>query len=103
MFLARDVISTLAVVIHWVLEAYFWVVVVRAVISWVSPDPWNPIVQTLARLTDPLLDPIRRKLFRFAGYGGMGIDLSPVILLIGIRALDYFLVSVLTDIAVRLQ
>jgi YggT family protein len=101
-FIARDLIATLAVVIHWILEAYFWIVVIRAVISWVNPDPWNPIVQTLNRLTDPLLEPIRRKLFRLGGYGGMGIDLSPLILLITVKALDYLLVSLLTDIAVRL-
>lgn len=102
MFVARDLIATLAVVIHWILEAYFWVVVIRAVISWVNPDPWNPIVQTLNRLTDPLLEPIRRKLFRFVGYGGMGIDLSPVVLLIAVKALDYLVVTLLTDIAIRL-
>jgi YggT family protein len=101
-FIARDLITTLAMVIHWILEAYFWIVVVRAVISWVNPDPWNPIVQTLNRLTEPLLDPIRRKLFRFGSYGGMGIDLSPLILLIAVKALDYLVVSLLTDIAIRL-
>jgi YggT family protein len=85
------------------LQAYIWVVIIRALVSWVNPDPWNPIVQMLNRLTDPLLEPIRRKLFRMMGYGGMGIDISPLILIAAVYFLDFFLVGTLTDIGMRMR
>ena len=63
MFVAGNLFTALASVLHMLLQAYIWVVIIRALISWVNPDPWNPIVQMLNRLTDPLLEPIRRKMF----------------------------------------
>ncbi len=103
MFVAGNFLTALASVLHMLLQAYIWVVIIRALISWVNPDPWNPIVQMLSRLTDPLLEPIRRKLFRMMGYGGMGLDLSPLILIAGIYFLDFFLVGTLTDIGMRMR
>lgn len=103
MFVAGNFLTALASVLHMLLQAYIWVVIIRALVSWVNPDPWNPIVQMLNRLTDPLLEPIRRKLFRMMGYGGMGLDLSPLILIGGIYFLDFFLVGTLTDIGMRMR
>ena len=103
MFVAGNFLTALASVLHMLLQAYIWVVIIRALISWVNPDPWNPIVQMLTRLTDPLLEPIRRKMFRMMGYGGMGLDLSPLILIAGIYFLDFFLVGTLTDIGMRMR
>ena len=103
MFVAGNVFTALASVLHMLLQAYIWVVIIRALISWVNPDPWNPIVQMLNRLTDPLLEPIRRKMFRMMGYGGMGLDLSPLILIAAIYFLDFFLVGTLTDIGMRMR
>jgi YggT family protein len=103
MFVAGNFLSALAVVIHMILSTYMWVVIIRAVLSWVNPDPGNPIVQTLNRLTDPLLDPIRRKLFRLMGHGGVGIDLSPLVLIAAIYLVDYFVVATLHDLDVRLH
>ena len=103
MFVAGNVFTALASVLHMLLQAYIWVVIIRSLISWVNPDPWNPIVRMLARLTDPLLEPIRRKMFRMMGYGGMGLDLSPLILIAGIYFLDFFLVGTLTDIGMRMR
>ncbi len=103
MFVAGNFLTALASVLHMLLQAYIWVVIVRALISWVNPDPWNPIVQMLNRLTDPLLEPIRRRMFRMMGYGGMGIDISPLILIAGIYFLDFFLVETLNDIGRRLR
>lgn len=103
MFVAGNFLTALASVLHMLLQAYIWVVIIRALISWVNPDPWNPIVQMLNRLTDPLLEPIRRKMFRMMGYGGMGLDLSPLILIAAVYFLDFFLVGTLTDIGVRMR
>ena len=103
MFVAGNVFTALASVLHMLLQAYIWVVIIRSLISWVNPDPWNPIVRMLARLTDPLLEPIRRKMFRMMGYGGMGLDLSPLILIAVVYFLDFFLVGTLTDIGMRMR
>ncbi len=103
MFVAGNVFTALASVLHMLLQAYIWVVIIRALISWVNPDPWNPIVQMLNRLTDPLLEPIRRKMFRMMGYGGMGLDLSPLILIAAVYFLDFFLVGTLADIGMRMR
>lgn len=103
MFVAGNFLSALAAVLHIFLQAYMWIVIIRAVLSWVNPDPRNPIVQMLNRLTDPLLDPIRRKLFRMMGYGGVGIDLSPLVLIAAIYLVDYFVVATLHDINMRLH
>jgi YggT family protein len=102
-FVAGNLLTSLASVLHLVLQAYIWVVIIRALLSWVNPDPWNPIVQMLNRLTDPLLDPIRRWMFRLMGSKGIGIDLSPLILIAGIYFLDFFLVGTLHDIGGRLR
>ena len=103
MFVAGNFMTALASVLHMLLQAYIWVVIIRSLISWVNPDPWNPIVQMLGRLTDPLLEPIRRKVFKMMGYGGIGIDLSPLILIAGIYFLDFFLVGTLADIGMRMR
>ena len=103
MFVAGNFLTALAVVLHMLLQAYMWVVIIRALLSWVNPDPWNPIVRTLNRLTDPLLEPIRRRMFRMTGFGGIGIDVSPLILIAGIYFVDLFLVETLNDIAGRLR
>lgn len=103
MFVAGNFLTALGSVLHMLLQAYIWVVIIRALISWVNPDPWNPIVQTLNRLTDPLLEPIRRKLFRMMGYGGIGIDLSPLILIAAVYFLDFFLTGTLIEIGMRMR
>ena len=103
MFVAGNLLSSVAAVLHMLLQAYIWVIIIRALLSWVSPDPWNPIVQTLNRLTDPLLDPIRRKLFRVKGYGGLGIDLSPLLLIAFVYLVDFFTVATLQDLSIRMR
>ena len=103
MFVAANILSALAVVLHMLLQTFIWVVIIRALISWVNPDPWNPIVQTLNRLTEPLLDPIRRRLFRFKGYAGMAIDLSPLVLIVAVYLVDLVTVTTLQDLSVRMR
>jgi YggT family protein len=103
MFVAANLLLSVATVLHWVLQAYIWVIIIRALLSWVNPDPWNPIVQMLNRLTDPLLDPIRRRLLQFKGYGGIGIDLSPLLLIAVVYLIDLFIVGTLQDLSLRLR
>lgn len=96
MFVANQLLLAVAQLVDYLLWLYLWIVIVRALISWVNPDPWNPIVQFLHRITEPVLEPIRRRLpFR-------GIDLSPLIVILAIQFLQWFLVPVLRTAAYRL-
>jgi YggT family protein len=81
-----------------VLWAYFWIIIARAVLSWVNPDPYNPIVRFLYRVTEPVLRPIRDRLPSFSG-----LDLSPLIVLLAIYFLESFLVGSLRDLALSLR
>jgi YggT family protein len=73
--LLRAVIEPLGIIVHYVLGAYVWVLIIRAVISWVSPDPYNPIVRALYSITEPVLSFLRRKFPLMAG----SIDFSPMV------------------------
>ncbi len=97
MFVVSNLIAALAGVLEWTLSSYMWVVIARSLVSWVSPDPYNPIVQFLCKVTEPVLEPIRRRM----GYG-MGLDLSPVVVLITIMFLKQFLVRSLHEWAARI-
>jgi YggT family protein len=55
MFVFRNVLLGTATVLDYVLWLYMWIIIARALISWVNPDPWNPIVQFLDRATEPVL------------------------------------------------
>lgn len=74
-------LSLLQVVVG-LLEVYFWVVLVRALISWVSPDPYNPIVRFLVLVTEPVLKPFRKLL---PPHKLGGLDLSPLFVLLLIQ------------------
>lgn len=98
MFVLGNFIMALARIIEIVLTLYMWVIIFRAVISWVNPDPYNKIVIFLYRITEPVLRPVRRMLpFRTAG-----IDFSPVIVILIIVFLQYFLVESIIGLARRL-
>jgi YggT family protein len=98
MFVAGNVLQAIAVILDYVLWLYMWVIIARALISWVNPDPWNPIVQFLQRVTEPVLYPIRRRV----GFA-MGVDLSPILALLVIIFLQVALVQSLKDLAFRMH
>jgi YggT family protein len=95
MFVANFFLVAVANVVNLVLVAYMWIIIARAILSWVSPDPFNPIVRFLYRVTEPVLRPIRYRLPTMA----MGLDLSPMVVLLGIYFLRQFLVPVLYQLA----
>ncbi|MCL2102862.1 MAG: YggT family protein [Syntrophorhabdaceae bacterium] len=98
MFVARNFIGALAHIINYILWAYMWIFIIRAVLSWVSPDPYNPIVRVIYSLTEPVLSPLRRKLPLYAGT----IDFSVVVALLIIIFLQQFLVRSLHELAFRM-
>ena len=95
MFLFANLLEGLAAVLNFVLTVYMWMIIARAVISWVNPDPYNPIVRFLYNSTDPVLERVRR-LFPFSAGG---IDFSPIVVFIAIIFLQRFLVQSLYDMA----
>jgi len=98
-FVLGNLIYTLANLIELVLNAYLLIVIARAVLSWVNPDPNNPIVRLIHRVTEPVLRPIRDRLPTVA----MGLDLSPMVVLLAIYFLKSFLVGSLHDLAASLR
>ena len=99
MFIAGNVLEGIATILDTILWVYMWVIIIRALVSWVNPDPWNPIVQFLQRVTDPVLYQIRKRL----GMGSMGFDFSPIIAILLIMFLQIAVVGSLKDLAIRLH
>ena len=93
MFVLSNFFAALAKVVDIVLNVYYWLILVRALLSWVNPDPFNPLVRFLERVTEPVLAPVRRLL------PAMPIDLSPLVVFLVILFLQKFLVQTLFDIA----
>jgi YggT family protein len=99
MFVLANFLEALAAVVNIVLTLYMWIVAARAIISWVNPDPHNPIVRFLYVATEPVLYRLRRMLPLYAG----GIDFSPIIVFVAIIFLQRFLVQSLYDLAASLR
>jgi YggT family protein len=98
MFMLGNFVLAIAKVIDFALSAYIWIVIARAVISWVNADPYNPIVRFLVQVTDPVLLRIRRYIPAMGG-----IDLTPMILIFAIVFLQSFLVPTLMRIGLSMQ
>jgi len=94
MFVFGNIILGIARVLNVVLTVYMWVIIIRALISWVSPDPYNPLVQILTKLTEPVLTPIRRLVPPYK----VGIDFSPFIAVLVILFLQYAVIDTLKRI-----
>jgi YggT family protein len=91
-------LSTLAEVIGLVFQIYIFIVIGRAIISWVNPDPYNPIVRFLYNATEPVLSRMRR----FLPLQFSGIDFSPIALLLGLSLLRRILLGLIEQLAFRL-
>ncbi|MBT3312656.1 MAG: YggT family protein [Desulfobacterales bacterium] len=98
MFVISHFITAVAVLLNYVLEFYFWIIIARAILSWVSPDPYNPIVRFIHDATEPVLYQIRSKLPVTLS----GIDFAPIIVVLGIKFLQIFIVGSLSTLAQRL-
>ena len=98
MFILANFISAFAQVLEIAINIFIWLIIIRALISWVNPDPYNFIVQFLRRITDPFLYQIRKRLpFSW------GIDVSPMIAIIGFLFLKNFLVRSLFELSLKLR
>jgi YggT family protein len=95
MFALRNLIEAFATIVDLALNIYLWLIIARALLSWVNPDPYNPIVRFLYNVTEPVLGYVRRRLALVFG----GLDLSPLLVLVAIFFLQRFLVATLMDLA----
>jgi YggT family protein len=95
MLVFRNLLMAVATVIDYVLVFYMFITIARAVLSWVSPDPYNPIVRFIHNVTEPVLYQIRKRLPMMYG----GIDFSPIIVILIIIFLRIFVVNSLGGLA----
>jgi len=99
MFILGNFLSATAQILKIILELYMWIMIIRSLLSWVNPDPYNPIVQFLNSITEPVLYRVRQLM----PMSGTGIDFSPMIVILLIIFLQSFLVSSIGTLAMRLQ
>ncbi len=99
MFVLANFLQAFAVILDYVLTILMWLVVIRALLSWVNPDPSSPIVQFIERTTEPLLAPFRQLVPSYK----IGIDLSPILASLFIYFLKLFAVKTLFQIAANLR
>jgi len=98
MYIIGYLLMAIAKVLDVVMTIFLFVVIARAVLSWVSPDPFNPIVRFINNITEPILYPIRTRLPVHFG----GIDLSPIIVFLGIIFIRTFVVNTLMQMSASL-
>jgi YggT family protein len=98
MFALRHLLEALASILDLALNVYMWLIIARALLSWVNPDPYNPIVRFLYKVTEPVMGWVRQRVPLIFG----GLDLSPLLVLLAIVFLRRFLVLTLFDLAQRI-
>ena len=98
MYIIGYLLMAVAKVLDVVMNIFLFIVIARAVLSWVSPDPFNPIVRFINNITEPILYPIRTRLPVHFG----GIDLSPIIVFLGIIFVRTFVVNTLMQMSASL-
>ncbi|MHB8845327.1 MAG: YggT family protein [Nitrospirota bacterium] len=89
-----NIILGLTEVLSIVVTSYKWIIIIRALLSWVNPDPYNPIVQFLTRITEPVLKPIRKLM---PPWKMGGLDLSPLVAILALIFLEYALIGNLRE------
>ncbi|HKZ16259.1 MAG TPA: YggT family protein [Geobacteraceae bacterium] len=98
MFILANFLSAVADILDYSLTIYMYIIIARAIISWVNPDPYNPIVRFLCRATDPVLDRVRKILPNLGG-----LDISPIAVILFIIFLQRFVIKSIGQLAAKLQ
>ena len=100
MIILANTMSAVAMILGSLLILYFWIVIIAAVLTWVRPDPYNPIVRTLRALTEPVFYRVRKWLpFTYTS----GMDFSPVVVLLCIELFNRIVVASLAQYALTMQ
>ncbi len=95
MFILGNFISAIAIILDYILQFFMWVIIARAILSWVNPDPYNPIVRFIRNVTEPVLSRVRSILPVAVG----GIDFSPILVILCIIFIQNFLIKSLYRLA----
>ena len=98
MYIIGYLLMAVAKILDIVMNIFLFIVIARAVLSWVSPDPFNPIVRFIHNITEPVLYPIRTRLPINFG----GIDLSPIVVFLAIIFIRTFVVNTLMQMSASL-
>ncbi|MBN1871319.1 MAG: YggT family protein [Candidatus Omnitrophica bacterium] len=98
MFILGNLLIAVGMILNKVIEIYYFILIVRVLISWVNPDPYNLIVQILYRITEPILRPFRR----IVPLGGIGLDISPIFAMLALFFIQRFFVFSLVHLGYRL-
>jgi YggT family protein len=99
MFIFANFLLAVVRIADTLLTLYMWIIIIASLISWVSPDPYNPIVRFLYRVTEPVLSRVRR----IIGFRIGVIDISPMVEILGILFVKYFLIQSLIELAYKLK
>lgn len=100
MILLANTMSAIALILGGLLNIYFWIVIIAAVMTWFNPDPYNVLVRTLRMLTEPVFYRVRKWLpFTYT----RGLDFSPIVVLIAIELLNRVVVRSLAQYAAQLH
>jgi len=99
MFIFANLLLAIANILNILLTVYMWIVIISAFISWVNPDPYNPIIRFLHAVTEPVFRPIRR----IIGFRLGIIDISPMVVILAILFVKYFLIQSLIEFAYKLK
>ena len=100
MFILGNFLQAVALILDRLLQIYSFVVFIAVLISWVNPDPYNPIIRFLRASTEPVFAWVRRRLpFTMVGM----MDLSPIVVFFSIWFMRLFLINSLVDIAARIR
>jgi len=98
-FVLGNLVLAVANILDILLSIYFWIVIIAALISWVNPDPYNPIVRFLYSVTEPVFRPIRRLI----GFRLGPIDISPLIVILAIMFIQRFLIHSLIELGYKIK
>lgn len=98
MFVLANFLNALAYILELSINIYMYIIIARAIISWVNPDPFNPIVRFLYNITEPVLARVRRLIPNLGG-----LDISPIIVILLIIFLQKFVVNSIFEIVNRMK
>jgi len=99
MFVISNLLIAVAKVLDIALTIFMWIIIARAILSWVNPDPYNPIVRFIHNVTEPVLYQVRKRIPLSFG----GLDFSPIIILLAVIFLQQFVVQSLVQFAMSLR
>jgi YggT family protein len=99
MLIVGNLVLAVANIADMLLEIYKWIIIIAALISWVSPDPYNPIIRFLRNVTEPVLRPIRRLFGNRLG----PVDISPIVVILSILFIQMVLIRSLIEIGIKIK